>query len=272
MRIKEIIAHHARLLKNVSDVPQKEVMVLLAELLHQETSWLVAHGDEEIVLPLLFEEWINRRMQHEPLEYILGRAEFYAKTFYVDSNVLIPRPETELLVDKVVEEARALNAPVIVEIGTGSGIIAIMTAHLLPNASIIAVDISGEALNVAKKNARLHGVEDRIEFIEGSYLAGIQKPIDILVSNPPYIALGEPLAQGLSYEPSLALFGGEKGDEMLCRIIDLYVFHNIKTLICEMGYDQRIALTCYAEQKGLEIEFYKDLAGLDRGFWIKEQK
>ena len=176
------------------------------------------------------------------------------------------------MADKVVEEARALNAPVIVEIGTGSGIIAIMTAHLLPNASIIAVDISGEALNVAKKNARLHGVGDRIEFIEGSYLAGIQKPIDILVSNPPYIALGEPLAQGLSYEPSLALFGGEKGDEMLCRIIDLYVFHNIKTLICEMGYDQRIALTCYAEQKGLEIEFYKDLAGLDRGFWIKEQK
>ena len=92
----------------------------------------------------------------------------------------------------------------------------------------------------------------------------------MIVSNPPYIANDEPLAIGLSFEPSLALYGGRRGDEMLCCIIDLFVERSVKILACEMGYDQKNPLQAYASNKGLNTHFYEDLAGLDRGFWIKE--
>lgn len=187
--------------------------------------------------------------------------------------MLIPRPETEILVDKAVELAKTLPEQAhIVEIGSGSGIILIMLSLLLPKATFTAVDISVDALMVSQQNAQKHGVNDRITFIESSYLDGVCGDIDMIVSNPPYIANEEPLGIGLSYEPSLALYGGNRGDEMLCHIIDLYMARNVKVLACEMGYDQRQPMSLYAQSKGLAIEFYKDLAGLDRGFWIKEKK
>jgi release factor glutamine methyltransferase len=272
LRIKEWLRNSALLLKEVTDIPQKEAMILLGEALQKEMSWIVAHGEDEMVVDERLESWMQRRAKHEPLEYIVGHADFYGKRFYVDARVLIPRPETEILVDKVVELAQNFDAPHIVEIGTGSGIISIMSALLLPKARITAVDLSLDALDVAKNNALLHGVAERIDFVQGSYLASIDEKIDLLVSNPPYIADNEPLGIGLSFEPSMALYGGERGDEMLCHIIDLYVEKKIQVLACEMGYDQRLPLARYAQEKGLDIHFYHDLADLDRGFWIKEKR
>lgn len=273
MRIKELLAQSSEQLRDVTDVPQKEAMILLGEVLGREMSWLLTHSDDEISSYERFEQLLKRRISHEPLEYILGRASFYNREFYVDSRVLIPRPETEILVDKVVELAKSLPEQAhIVEIGSGSGIISIMLSLLLPKATFTAVDISADALMVSQQNAHKHGVDDRITFIESSYLDGVCGDIDMIVSNPPYIANAEPLGIGLSYEPSLALYGGNRGDEMLCHIIDLYMARNVKVLACEMGYDQRQPMSLYAQSKGLEIEFYKDLAGLDRGFWIKEKK
>lgn len=273
MRIKELLAKSAEQLREVTDIPQKEAMILLGEVLGCEMSWLLSHSDDEISMDERFTSFLKRRVLHEPLEYILGRASFYGREFDVDSRVLIPRPETEILVDKALELAKELpHQPHIVEIGCGSGIISIMLALLLPNARFTAVDISSEALHVSRDNAKKQGVSERITFVEGSYLDGVSGEIDMIVSNPPYIADAESLGIGLSYEPSLALYGGRRGDEMLCHIIDLFVTRGVKALACEMGYDQRLPMSVYAKSKGLEVEFYKDLAGLDRGFWIKEKR
>lgn len=271
LKIKELLHVSTQKLKEATHIPQKEAMLLLCEALGKEMSWLVAHEDDDVEIEEHFWEWLERRANNEPLEYILGHATFYGEKFLVDKRVLIPRPETELLVDKVLELSLGVENSHIVEIGCGSGIISIMLSLLLPNARITAVDISEDAINVAKMNARKFGVEERIDFILGSYLDGVKECIDILVSNPPYIAQDEPLHVGLSYEPSLALYGGVVGDEMLKHIIDLYNQKKVKILACEMGYDQKEPLTQYAKEKGLEIAFYKDLAGLDRGFWIKDR-
>ena len=273
LHIKELLSYSAEQLREVTDIPQKEAMILLAHVLGCETSWILIHSHDEIKPDEHFFELLKRRVSHEPLEYILGKASFYGKEFNVDSRVLIPRPETEILVDKAVELARELpkNAH-IVEIGCGSGIISIMLSLLLPEAKLTAVDISMDALNVSKQNAQKHGVDKNITFIESSYFDNVEGNIDMIVSNPPYIANNESLGIGLSYEPSLALYGGSRGNEMLCHIVDLFQERKAKALACEMGYDQREPMRLCAQSKGLEIEFYKDLASLDRGFWIKEKK
>jgi len=273
LHIKELLSYSAEQLREVTDIPQKEAMILLAHVLGCEMSWIFTHSHDEIKPDEHFFELLKRRVSHEPLEYILGKASFYGKEFNVDSRVLIPRPETEILVDKAVELARELpQNPHIVEIGCGSGIISIMLSLLLPEAKLTAVDISMDALNVSKQNAQKHGVDKNITFIESSYLDNVEGKIDMIVSNPPYIANDESLGIGLSYEPSLALYGGSRGDEMLCHIVDIFQERKVKALACEMGYDQREPMHLYAHSKGLAIDFYKDLAGLDRGFWIKEKK
>ena len=273
LRIKELLRLGTEQLRAVTDIPQKEAMLLLGEVLGKEMSWLFMHNDDEITIDTRFDTLLKRRARHEPLEYILGRASFYDRVFDVDLRVLIPRPETEILVDKAIELAKALPHDAhIVEIGSGSGIVSIMLALLLPQAKCTAVDISCDALHVSRQNAEKHGVRERIRFIEGSYLDGVSGEIDMIVSNPPYIANNEPLGVGLSYEPSLALYGGRRGDEMLCHIIDLFEKSGAKALVCEMGYDQREPITLHVKEKGLKVDFYKDLAGLDRGFWIKEKR
>jgi release factor glutamine methyltransferase len=271
LRINELVRLGTEQLRGVTEIPQKEAMILLGEVLGKEMSWIIGHGDDESGEDAQFIELLNRRAHHEPLEYIVGRASFYGRIFDVDSRVLIPRPETELLVDKAVELAKTLpdNAH-IVEIGCGSGIVSIMLSLLLPKAHITAVDISPDALHVSSHNAKKQGVSERITFVEGSYLDGVAGKIDMIVSNPPYIANNEPLGIGLSFEPSLALYGGSRGDEMLCHIIDLFVQREVKVLVCEMGYDQREPIALHVKEKGLNVAFYTDLAGLDRGFWIKE--
>ena len=269
--IKEALQKATTQLKEATSIPQKEAMLLLSEVLGKEISWLVAHENDEVLINEQFFDFLDRRANNEPLEYILGYASFYGKDFLVDKRVLIPRPETELLVDKVLELACDMQTPHIVEIGCGSGIISIMLSLLFPKARITAVDISQDALHVALSNAQKFGVEETINFVLGSYLDGVEEDIDILVSNPPYIAQDEPLHVGLSYEPSMALYGGVIGDEMLKHIIDLFEERAIGLLVCEMGYDQRESIFKYASDKGIEAKFYKDLADLDRGFWIRNK-
>ncbi|MDD4506481.1 MAG: peptide chain release factor N(5)-glutamine methyltransferase [Sulfurospirillaceae bacterium] len=270
--IKEALYKAVVQMREATLIPQKEAMLILGEVLGKDMTWLVAHENDEVQIDEHFFDLVARRANNEPLEYILGRASFYGKEFLVDKRVLIPRPETELLVDKVLELARDIQTPHIVEIGCGSGIISIMLSLLFPKARMTAVDISQDALHVAMMNAKKFGVEEKINFVLGSYLDGVEEKIDILVSNPPYIAQNEPLHVGLSYEPSLALYGGVVGDEMLKHIIDLFKERAIGALVCEMGYDQRASILKYASDKGFEAEFYKDLADLDRGFWIRSQK
>ncbi len=264
--IKDALVEATKRIKEISDIPNKEARILLASFLRKDQLWIITH-DEEIIEEEGYFKLIDRRVKNEPIEYITNSASFYGRDFYVDKNVLIPRPETEILVDLVVSTCKGIKRPRIVEIGTGSGIISIMLAHLLPNAQITAIDICEEALHVAKQNAKKHDVD--IEFVHSDLCENFhEKNFDMLVSNPPYIANNEPLHVGLSYEPNLALYGGNVGDEILRRIIDIYNEKNVKYLACEMGYDQKDKITNYLEDTNLKVDFYKDLARIDRGFII----
>lgn len=273
MRVKEALIFGANSLKKSSSIPNKEARILLAHLLKKDQMWLITHEDEDIDCLDAYNELILRRINHEPIEYITNQASFYLRDFYVDNRVLIPRPETEILIDKVVDVSKSFENPQIVEVGCGSGIISIMLALLLPQAKITAVDISYKALEVAKINAKKHGVEKRIEFMQSDLLQKIDnKKIDILVSNPPYIADGESLDVGLSYEPDVALFGGSIGDEILKKLVGETIQKKIPVLACEMGYDQQDKLTRYLSNFNLKAKFYQDLAGLDRGFVLNSLK
>jgi len=264
--VKDALIKGTKELKEICDIPNKEARILLAFYLQKNQLWLITHDNEEVVDRGYF-ELIKRRVKNEPIEYITNSATFYSEEFFVDSNVLIPRPETEILVDLVVSTCKGLKRPTIVEIGTGSGIISIMLAKLLPNASIKAIDISENTLHVAKLNAKKHDVSECIEFVLSDLLDSVaDKNFDVLVSNPPYIANDEPLHIGLSYEPSLALYGGKVGGEILKKIVDLAKKRKVSYLACEMGYDQKEYITSITAS--LKVQFYKDLSGIDRGFLI----
>ena len=267
--IKEAIKEASKKLRDVAQNPQKEAMTLLAKALHVEPLWLFANENKELDIPELFWKNIKKRAEFYPLEYILQETSFYSKKFYTDERVLIPRPETELLIEKVSSTCRAYENPRIVEIGTGSGIISVVLALLFPSAKITATDISKAAIEVAKLNAKRHKVQNKIEFINCNLLDKIEGNIDILISNPPYIKDGEKLEKNLSYEPDLALFGGFRGDEILKQIIDEAIKRDVGTLACEMGYDQKERIKNYLKTYNLEADFYKDLAGLDRGFILQ---
>lgn len=211
-----------------------------------------------------FSKVCNRYKNGEPLEYIFASCEFLGRKFKVNSKVLIPRIETEILVQKSLEVAKNMKNPVIFDVCTGSGIIAISLALALKNAKIIASDISENALEIAKENAKNLGAEN-IEFFKSNLLENLPPKADIIVSNPPYIANDYKLDAWVLAEPKIALFGGEKGDEILKEIIKQSATAT-QFLCCEMGYDQKKSLEIELEKFGFKSEFYKDLAGFDRGF------
>jgi release factor glutamine methyltransferase len=166
------------------------------------------------VFLLRYEPLVARRERREPVSYILGTREFWGLPFEVGPDVLIPRQETEFIVEETLALVGKDSRPRIVDVGTGSGCIAISLAREIPGARVIATDLSKYALGVARRNAVRHGVDDRITFVETSFLEGIEEGADVIVSNPPYVpSVSE---RGLTpevrdYEPAVALFGGEDG-------------------------------------------------------------
>ena len=216
-------------------------------------------------------EWVERRAKNEPLEYITNSVSFYSQEFFIAPGALIPRPETELLIDDVLKNFPDTDAKMtFVEVGVGSGIISIMLAKKFPNSKIIAVDISPKALEVAKINIAKFGLENRIELRLGSLLEPVGEHIDYLVSNLPYIEDGVELESNLDYEPQNALVGGEIGDDIIKELLDEVLRREIKFFSCEIGYDQKGKITAYLENiKNKQLEFYKDLSDFDRGFTIR---
>ena len=162
-----------------------------------------------------FSEWILRRVDREPSAYIVGRREFWGLDFHVTPDVLIPRPESEFIVEEslAILEDLDLASPRLADIGTGSGCLAISLVHELASAHITATDVSGPALVVARDNARRHGVEARVTCVETSFLDGIAGPFDLIAANPPYVKEGDKpgLARDVRHEPDVALFGGASG-------------------------------------------------------------
>ena len=211
MLIKEIL--------KTFPINKTEAEIILADLLSKDRSFLHAYPEFKLTRPQehRYIELLKRRESNEPLAYILGYKEFYGLRFFVDKRVLIPRPETEDLVDQVlkfVEDNYPGMQIKIADVGTGSGCIAVTLAVCLPEAKIFATDINQDALGLAKKNAKYHQVEDKIIFLEGDLLSPLSESVDIIVANLPYIksaGIKKLDPQISKWEPKIALDGGSDG-------------------------------------------------------------
>ena len=215
-------------------------------------------------------EWVTRRANREPCAYIIGRREFFGLEFRVTPAVLIPRPETEMVVEEAVRLATMLAAPRIADIGTGSGCIAVAVARELPQSQLVATDVSSGALSVAYDNAVRHRVADRITFVTTSYLGGVEGDFDVIVANPPYVRLRDKpaLARDVRHEPDVALFGGETGLRDIEGVLDT-ASAKLRPggwLVMEFGFGQEDEVrTLVGERQRLAIERVRnDLQGIPR--------
>ena len=269
--VEELLRELTQILSPTIARPAREAQLLLMADIGKDELWLMTHKKEPLQESKRVLEWALRRAKNEPLEYIIGRVSFYSEEFFIQEGALIPRPETELLIDEVIKNFPDKKQNLrFVEVGVGSGIISIMLALHYPNAAFIAVDISQAALDVAKRNLEKFGLADRIELRLGSLLDKVDEKIDCLVSNPPYIANNASLESNLSYEPQNALFGGEIGDEIIKELLDEVLRRKIRFFSCEMGYDQKDKIQNYLQNRVYEsLTFYKDLSQFDRGFTLR---
>ncbi|WP_457598157.1 N5-glutamine methyltransferase family protein [Hydrogenimonas sp.] len=273
MTIEEALKEASRMLARKVDRPRYEAELLLAHHLGCERIRLHAHGDESVNETSSFFTLVERRRQGMPVEYITGRVSFYDIELEVGPGVLIARPETELLVDEAAVLIAAGGVETVAEIGIGSGAVSIVLARKFPHLKIVATDISPEALGYAARNIARYGLQERIFPRRCNLLEGVEESVDLLVSNPPYIAESYELPTPLHYEPKGALVGGRRGDEVLKEILVTVKEREIPRVVCEMGYDQRVPIERYCETVGLPVpRFYRDLAGHDRGFSIVDTK
>jgi release factor glutamine methyltransferase len=256
-------------LSKIAERPIFETEILLQKILNKDRLFIILNSNFEFD-KTDFLELLRRRENGEPIEYITNRVSFYSEDFYISKGALIPRPETEILVEKTLEIAKEFKNPRILEIGVGSGIISIMLSKLLPDAKIIGVDISENALKIAEKN-RIEKNILNVEFRQSDLFQNVSEKFDLIVSNPPYISDSErgKLQKELEFEPENALYGGEIGDEVLQKIVLEFLKRDEKYLLCEMGFDQKEKIQ-KLENENLKIDFYQDLANLDRGFVAKK--
>jgi release factor glutamine methyltransferase len=259
-----------------SAIPQRETAMLLERILQMSRASIAAHPERflDSQQEHLARAWIQRRVDGEPMAYILGEREFYGVKLIVTPDVLIPRPETETLVEQALaclSKQYAPNASRVLDLGTGSGAIAISLAEQRPALDIVATDISAKALAVAKGNAKRLGVQ--ISFIESDWFSALENErFDLIVSNPPYVAHGDPhLIQGdLRFEPITALTDNEPdqgGLACIRRIIDDAPKHlnGEGWLLFEHGYDQADACRELLAARGfVELICAHDLAGIPR--------
>ena len=250
---------------------RRDAELLLMHSLKRSRAWLITHCDELLGedLSVTYTELLDRRRKGEPIQYITGETEFYSLPFLVTPDVLIPRPETEHLVEKVIELATDFAAPRIVDVGTGSGAIAVALAHKLPQASITATDISSRALALTEENAKRNGVA--VRFLAGDLLAPVAgERFEIIVSNPPYVPTADRDSLDVEvreYEPALALFAGDDGLDVYRRLIPA-AFDALADggfVALEIGYGQSAAIAKLLACAGFEqIEFVPDLQGISR--------
>jgi release factor glutamine methyltransferase len=250
---------------------KQDAELLLCSLLGINRGWLLANLDTELIGTSWesYYELLKRRATGEPIQYITGTTEFYGLPFHVEPGVLIPRPETEHLVEEVLRLAAQFPAPHIADIGTGSGAIAVALAHSLPHAHITATDLSPQALAIARRNADQNAAQ--IEFLEGDLLAPLfNRRFDILASNPPYIPESDRASLAIEvrdHEPSSALFAGDDGLVIYRRLIPDAIPHLNPNafLVMEIGYGQQPAIAELLEASSYrDIRFLPDYQGIPR--------
>ena len=272
MTIREALNKGMIILKsNNIETPKLKARLLLQYILKKNRQYLIVYDNKEIDKKQQWEYFINieKLANGMPLQHITHTQEFMKMDFFVDENVLIPRPDTEILVEEVIKIAQKYNSPRILDLCTGSGAIAISLKKFVPNADITAVDISEKALEIAQKNAEK--LEAKINFVKSDLFDKLDnKKFDIIVSNPPYIRKDEikKLSEEVQKEPKIALDGGEDGLDFY-RIIAEQAINYLKTgsfLCFEIGYNQKndVIKIIEDEQNYKNTYCKKDLYGNDR--------
>ena len=259
------------------DTPRLDAELLLCQVLAWPRSRLYAHPEHTLSESehANFLRLVRRRCGREPLAYLLGRKEFYGLDFLVDRRVLIPRPETELLVELAIRKLEDIESvrpePSVADVGTGSGAVAVALAVHIPSIGVHALDVSAEALEVARANCHRHGVAARVELLSGDLLAPLESAVDLIVANLPYVTRAEldALPPEIStYEPRVALDGGADGLELVRRLLgqaEEYLRPRGGILL-EIGAGQGLEARTLAARHfpDASIEVHRDLSGLDR--------
>jgi release factor glutamine methyltransferase len=256
------------------DDARRDVAVIGRALLGwDEARWLVAQSQPAPSdFPARLAPLVARRAAREPVAYLLGEREFYGRAFVVSAAVLIPRPETEGLVEAALAllAANGAASPRVLDIGTGSGCLAVTIALERPDLAVIATDVSGDALAIARANAARHGVDARIEFHEAAFAGDLVDAVDLIVTNPPYVAerdRGALSADVRDYEPSLALFGGDDGLDVI-RALVRHAARALRRggwLVMEIGQGQAAAIEAIVRHAGFDLHGTRlDLAGIPR--------
>jgi len=266
----------AKLAQAGVDTPQLDAEVLMAQIIGEQRVYVITHPDRVLSEDEQhrYREAVTRRANREPLAYITGKREFWALSFEIVPGVLVPRPETEVLIEAVLSTLRARENPLIADIGAGSGIVAVTLAYELPDAIVYATDISPVALDITKKNAARHQVELRVDVIEGDLLDPlpdeVKGKLDAVVSNPPYIPsdeIGRLQPEIAIFEPREALDGGVDGMYYHRRILETSK-EWLKPggwVHIEIGIGQGEAVSSYARELGYKnIRITNDLAGIER--------
>ena len=264
-----------------SDTPALDAEVLLAHVLGRDRAWLYTYPERVLTWPqsVAYLTLVERRADHEPVAYLVSHKEFFGLDFIVTADVLVPRPETELLVEKALQLAPSRGGQLtLADVGTGSGVVAVVLAVNLPHARVLAIDISAAALAVARRNVARHRVGDRVACVQADLLIPCAATFDLVIANLPYICSGdlhpahEEAGQGttraLGWEPRVALDGGSDGLEVVRRLL-MVVAHRLHAdgvLLVEIGADQGSEVLKLAQVHFPQsvAEVIKDWAGLDR--------
>ncbi len=274
MTIKQALIKGVTVLKlEKISTPKLKARLLLQYVLKKPRQYLIVYDNQKLTEKEEqdYLKYIELLKQGEPIEHITHQKEFMKLNFYVDENVLIPRQDTEVLVEEVMKIAKKIRAKKILDLCTGSGAIAVSLAKYLENIQLTALDISGKALDIAIANAKNNHVQDKITFVESNLFQDLgQEKYDMIVSNPPYIRRNEleTLDREVKKEPRLALDGGEDGLDFYRKIVDRgYEYLKYGGYIClEIGYDQKEEVTQIIKNKKQYIDTYckKDLYDNDR--------
>ncbi len=261
----------AERLTATSDSPHLDAEILLAHAARQPRAWLIAHARETLGADIWarFQTLLEHRLQGSPIAYLTGEREFWSRRFRISSDVLIPRPETEHLIEAALERLAPDAAVDIADLGTGSGIIAVTLGLERPHCRILATDLSPAALAIAAENARALGAAN-VEFQRSDWFSALGgRRFAVIASNPPYIAAADPhLARGgVRFEPELALVSGEDGLAAIRALVDGARYH-LETggwLLLEHGWEQGEAVTRLLNEHGYTaVASYEDLAGTTR--------
>jgi release factor glutamine methyltransferase len=273
--VSDLAGEAARMLRDAGiEQPRAEARWLLARVLDSSGSALLAHPDQTVPSALIerFREAVQRRVRREPFAYVVGERELYGHTFVVDRRVLVPRPETETLIEEALSVLAARphgNAapPLIVDVGTGSGAIACTVALEAPAAAVVACDLSADALKVASINRMRLGLRERLPLVRGSLLTWLHRPADLVLANLPYIPsarIPTLMPEVAAWEPHLALDGGSDGLDLIRTLLEdaPRVLRPGGTILLELDPEQ--VEPARALLPGAASRVIRDLAGLDR--------